>query len=166
MEPTSDLAPTAGPVDDAVEWYRRGIDTQRRHDDEQRAQRDAEARRGFREYIEFTEQHCRAATPAEYAEWLTGFLHAGGYASHPYDYPMPKWWLLKSPPEQPLPTLYGAQSFRLLVPAEVEFTPADVPATFHGQCGHSNVFFMDGFRAVPPDWVPLYSDVVEILEEG
>lgn len=107
--------------------------------------------------------HCRRATATDYAEWLAGWLRTGGWISHPYDYPMPSWLVLQTRPDD-IPSLYGALSMQVIVPADVDLQPADIPDTFHGGCGHSTFYFMDGFTIVG-DFVPLYTDVHHLLAE-
>lgn len=103
--------------------------------------------------------HCRPTTAAEYTAWLTGYLRAGGEVTHRYNYPMrANWWVLTSHPGY-VPTLYGALSVHVIVPADVPFTPRDVPNTYpSGGCGHSSFYFLDGFRRCASGWVPQYDD--------
>lgn len=135
---------------------------------------------------QFVTDYCEPATPREYAAWLAGYLRTGGRISTVHDYPMTdrgvtvvgdgdpsrgplefapadlSWFVLRSRPDD-VPSLYGALSMQVIVPATVAFGPADVPRTFHGQCGHSTFYFMDGFRVVGT-YMPLFPDVRALLE--
>lgn len=125
--------------------------------------------------------HCRLALPSEYADWLRLWIGDGGRITDTYDYPFtrtavvvngdlsnmtaaaPDWMVLCEPPDQ-VPSLYGARSMNVIVPADVDFSQDDVPNTFHGGCGHSTFYFMrDG--GIVGSWVPLYPDV-EVLLRG
>jgi hypothetical protein len=115
--------------------------------------------------------HCRAATAGDYAAWLAGWLRRGGDISHVYDYPLadpgvtePSWLVLQSRPDG-FPSLYGASSVHVIVPEGVGVAAGDIPRTSGGDaCGHSTFYFLDGFEVVG-SWVPLYSDVRQILAE-
>jgi hypothetical protein len=126
-----------------------------------------EAERGYnrrqdeqRDEVPYAEQHaqdeharevfltyCRPATPAEYKSWLDGYRRSGGdirlererWLGHDY-------FVLESAPET-VPSLYGSLSVNVIVPAGV-LSPADIPRTFHGCCGHSSFFFVEGFEFV------------------
>lgn len=105
---------------------------------------------------------CRLATPAEYAAWLTGYLNAGGYVGGTGGSSAGTLTLTRRP-DQPVPTLYGSMSLNVIVPADVDFTPDDLPRTFHGACGHSTFFFMNGFDVVGGP-VRLPDDVRPLLD--
>lgn len=105
---------------------------------------------------------CRLATPAEYAGWLTGHLAAGGYIGTTGG-SSTGMLVLTRRPDRRVPTLHGALSLNVIVPADVDFTPDDLPRTFHGACGHSTFFFMDGFDVVGGP-VPLPDDVRPLLD--
>jgi hypothetical protein len=129
--------------------------------------------------------HCQPASLLEYTAWMIGYLHGGGEPSHVYDRPFaqpamqlngsigpegstlrasqapPKWWVLAERPDT-VPSLYGASSISVIVPSGLDFRPDDVPDTFHGGCGHSNFYFMDGFVNVGGD-TPVYSDMLTVL---
>lgn len=133
--------------------------------------------------------HCQPATLIEYTAWMIGYLQAGGEPSHVYERPFAQpamqlsgsigaegsslrateartsWWVLAETPEGAMPSLYGANSLHIIVPAGLAYTPEDVPRTFHGQCGHSTVYFMDGCTSVG-DWAPVYSDMLPVLAAG
>jgi hypothetical protein len=104
-------------------------------------------RRSEVERADFLE-HCRPAEPREYSRWLKGYLRRGGKVTHPRDREIgpQRFYVLESTPDY-VPSLYGALSFNIIVPAGV-LAPADLPRTFHGRCGHSGFFFMAGFEAV------------------
>lgn len=91
--------------------------------------------------------HCRPAGPEDYRAWLAGYLSNGGQVTHPRDWDMPgTYYVLESTPAG-VPSLYGALSLEVIVPAGV-LSPGDIPRTFHGGCGHSTFFFMDGFEVL------------------
>lgn len=56
-----------------------------------------------------------------------------------------------------VPALRGALSLEVIVPADLDFTPRDIP-----ESGHSTFFFMRGFEAVGGP-VPLPDDVRPLL---
>jgi len=92
--------------------------------------------------------YLRRATVADYRKWLEGYLAGGGSVSNHYDYPVPDNFYVACADFKMLP-LYGATSFRVIVPATV---------TVSGdQLGHCVLFFMDGFRTSGA--VPFYSDI-------
>lgn len=102
----------------------------------------------------------RAAEPIEYAAWLSGYLAAGGQVTHEYDYNLPsRHFFVAVNSGMYVPALYGAMSVRLIVPAGVRVS---LSTEFHGNPGHSSVYFMDGFRQVG-NFVPLYEDVRRLL---
>lgn len=133
-------------------------------------------------------EHCQPATLIEYTAWMIGYLQGGGEPSHVYNYEFSrpavvlngsigpngsnltagpansKWWVLAEIPGT-VPSLYGATSLAVIVPKGLAFTPGDVPRTFHGACGHSEFYFMDGF-AVVGDSTPVYSDMLPALASG
>jgi len=175
---------TTSPIQDAIFA---ALDKQHQQQREQGAYergRKAKWARADRERREFV-QHCRPARAAEYADWLAGYLSRGGALTHVYDYPFKqrgvrvvdgdiatglhtevadaRWWVMESPPNW-VPSLYGASSFQVIIPASVGFRRGDVPNTFHGGCGHSGFYFMTGYVEVG-GWVPLYTDVRAILAD-
>lgn len=111
--------------------------------------------------------HCQTATLTEYTAWMIGYLNRGGEPSHIYDHgftqPEPRVMVLAEKPGA-VPTLYGADSLQVIVPAGVSFAPEDVPQTFHGRCGHSTFYFMEGF-AIVGIWTPVYSDMLPMLAD-
>jgi hypothetical protein len=130
-------------------------------------------------------EHCQPATLLEYTAWMIGYLREGGEPSSVTDYPFAepamqldgsigpsgstlratqaptKWWVLAEVPES-VPSLYGANSIKVLVPKELAFTPSDLPDTFHGHCGHSTFYFINGFKLVGYD-ATVYSDMLCVL---
>jgi hypothetical protein len=83
-----------------------------------------------------------------YALWLRGFVAAGGRPTHFCDYRTPEVWVAES--SFALPELCGANSLGIvIVPKGIEVD------TSHR--GHTNVFFVDGFRSVATV-VSVYSD--------
>lgn len=126
--------------------------------------------------------HCRSATAQDYAEWLLGFLRRGGQITHVYDYPLsqrgkvvvdsqgsdgghplqfreapPSWLVLTSYPPS-IPALHGARSVKIIIPKRIKLDPREVG---HGH-SHNSFFFMKGFQVIGY-WIPLYSDVREVL---
>jgi hypothetical protein len=105
-------------------------------------------------------QGCRPATAADYATWLRGYLKRGGAITHEYPYPMSRAdVVVLTRSGLDLPSLYGARALEVIVPAGLTLS---TPATFHGRCGHSTVYLMDGF-AIVGNFVPTYPDVVAHL---
>lgn len=120
---------------------------------EARHAKDKENRAGFL-------THCRPATIDDYRAWARVHIAAGGRFSHTYDYPFGRggdWHVLTTElgAKETMPSLYGALAINVIVPAGMRL---NVPATFHGECGHSHVYFMDPAGPVP-SWVPAYTDV-------
>lgn len=115
--------------------------------------RDRAARDGF------VADHCRPATVYDYRTWLLGHLDCAGRVTHSYDYDLPTTWEVLVSADADLPSLYGALALHVLVPTGHRL---HVPNTFHGHAGHNNVFYMDGFRAAPEEWVPIYRDVAAL----
>lgn len=107
---------------------------------------------------------CRPATAADYAGWLVGYLADGGQISTVTSTPLPAadWFVLAGRPDGPVPSLYGRDSVNLIVADQGHLTPADVPRTFHGRCGHNDLYFMRG-RAALAAAVPLYPDVLGVI---
>lgn len=103
-------------------------------------------------------RHCRPATADDYRRWLDGYEARGGQPTHAYDYAFDRagfYVLTTGPLTVPtLPSLYGATSVNVIVPASAHLY---TPDTFHGECGHSHAFRMDEYQA--PSWVPTYTDV-------
>ena len=153
--------------------------------EEERYRRESE--RSDRDRADFL-THCQPATLLEYTAWMIGYLQNGNEPSHVYDYDFAQpamqlngsisskgstlrmseapscWWVLAERPDE-VPSLYGAQSINVLVPKGVDFRPGNVPSTFHGKCGHSTFYFMDGFRIVG-DHTPVYTDMLSALAAG
>lgn len=89
------------------------------------------------------------ANKGDYERWLVGHLEAGGKITHVYDYPWSRWdWFapLKSGIE--ILPLYGSMSIQIIVPKGI---------SIHGEWGHNDIFWMDGFRA--SSIVPIFSDI-------
>jgi hypothetical protein len=170
-----------------VEAIMRALDRKKRQDARWEAEtrsREREAEEAELDRAAFLD-HCQPATLLEYTAWMIGHLNKGGEPSHVYDYEFTeratvlsgsigpngsslaasqaglKWWVLAEVPDN-VPSLYGAKSLSVIVPNGVGFTPQDVPRTFHGKCGHSNFYFMDGFTQVGND-TPVYSDMLSVL---
>lgn len=178
----NELSPARG-----IEAIMRALDKKKRDDqrweDEQRRY-ELEADFSKRDRDEFL-SHCQPATVLEYTAWMIGYLQGGGEPSHVYDYEFSApgvvlsgsigpqgsdltasaaesdWWVLAEVPED-VPSLYGARSLNILVPNGLGFTPRDVPRTFHGKCGHSTFYFMDGFVVVGSS-TPVYTDMLPLL---
>lgn len=102
--------------------------------------------------------HCRSATEADYTQWLTGYRARGGQITHTYPGMWKNctdsWFVLTDVPDT-FPSLYGAHLVNVIVPANLQLKPADIPSTYHGYCGHSNFYFMSGFT-VNGGWVSRY----------
>jgi hypothetical protein len=169
------------------EGIMRALDRQAEQDREHAAREAeyAEARRISQEQRSEFLTHCRPATLIEYTAWMIGWLRNDNEPSSVYDYPFTRrgvqvvgngdpmrgplevqeaptsWWALGERPES-VPSLYGSASLHVIVPNGVDFTPRDVPGTFHGQCGHSTFYFMDRFQIVG-DFTPVYSDMLPVL---
>lgn len=149
------------------------------------AQYEAESRIERAHRAAFT-AHCLPATLIEYTAWMIGWLRQGHEPSSVVDRSFtapgmrldgslggsavgglrvseadPSWWTLAERPTN-VPSLYGAHSLHVIVPEGVDFAPRDVPDTFHGRCGHSTFYFMDGFQIVG-DFTPVYSDMLPVL---
>lgn len=91
----------------------------------------------------------RQAKARDYKKWLKGFLELGGTPTHSYDYRFNrKWYVAKQ--DFKLGDLCGSLSMHVIVPKGVNF--------LGGAMGHCNVFYMDGFRAHDPGFVPVYCD--------
>lgn len=95
----------------------------------------------------------RSATVEEYVRWLTGYFTQGGLPTHFYDYPMANLGLAYAVADVTVDgdTEMGAQSRRILVPPRIR-------VRFRGGSGHTQVFFMRGYRAINPLLIPLFSD--------
>ncbi len=88
-------------------------------------------------------EHCRPATADEYDAWLRGYRKRGGRVTHYRDWPMHHhYYVMLSDPGW-IPKLYGANSVEVIVPRGVMS-----PAALSGGTGHSQFFFMDGFKVV------------------
>lgn len=134
-------------------------------------------------------EHCQPATLLEYTAWMIGFLQRGGEPSHVYDYEFGnggvvlngnlgpgssgltassapwEWWVLSEVPDEDVPSLYGAKSLKVIVPSGLRFGPRNLPNTFHGCCGHSTFYFMDGHTEVGGH-TPVYTDMLPVLAAG
>ncbi|RJO62633.1 MAG: hypothetical protein C4542_03025 [Dehalococcoidia bacterium] len=92
--------------------------------------------------------HLRPATVNDYRKWIVGFISNGGTVTHHYDYDMPDDVYIALDSFEITP-LYGASSINVIVPAGIEV---------NGDAGHSNLYFMDGFKA-RGSWIPAYNNV-------
>ncbi|MEU7170271.1 hypothetical protein ABZ949_02115 [Micromonospora tulbaghiae] len=153
--------PTGDPIADGIAAARHADLVRRAEREAELAEQrdrfaaDDEARAAFLTY-------CRPSTAAEYADWLRGHLTRGGKITHARaGDTLDGFWTLTDYPAS-VPTLYGASSLEVIVLARSEFKPRDLPRTFHGACGHSTFYFLDGFHLVG-GYVPLYDDVQELL---
>lgn len=151
------------------------------------AELEAEHQLAQEERAAFT-NHCLPATLIEYTAWMIGWLRQGHEPSSVVDRSFstpgmrvdgtiggnaagglrvseadPSWWTLAERPTS-VPSLYGAHSLHVIVPEGVDFAPRNVPATFHGHCGHSTFYFMAGFQVVG-DFTPVYSDMLPVLAD-
>jgi len=95
----------------------------------------------------------RPATREDYVEWLKGHMANGGEPTHVYDYPISRkikeFGVAHVNLRMPKP-LYGANSLSIIFEPGVEF--------LGGSLGHSQLYFMDGFRNVG-GFVPVYNDI-------
>lgn len=100
----------------------------------------------------------RGASVSEYADWLEGYIKRGEGATHFYDYNMngrggPT--ICIAGLNGTLPTLYGAESLKIIVPMGVSVGSEPI--------GHNEIFYMDGFREAG-NAVPVYADVLQEME--
>lgn len=153
--------PTGDPIRDAIAAADHKATVNRMRWDAEQAQREAETAASEAQREQFLTA-CRLATPDDYAPWLTGYLKAGGYIGT-VGGSSTGMLVLTRRPDRKVPTLYGSMRLDVIVPADVDFTPDDLPRTFRGACGHSTFFFMDGFEVVGGP-VPLPSDVRPLLD--
>lgn len=121
-----------------------------------------ESEKSEREHQALAEQrtellsHCRPATVAEYAEWLVGYLNAGGRVTSVNSGPMRGMWWMLTPPTY-APKLCGALSVDVIVPDGFRLARSL-------DWGHSTFYLMDRFELVGHS-VPLPSDVRALLEK-
>lgn len=95
----------------------------------------------------------RPAHMAEYVAWLKGYLAIeGNDITHAYDYRFPVDSMRVPTSDISLPPLYGAFGLSLIVPVGITVKTPD------GR-GHSNLYYMDGFR-VDGGFVPAYTNIV------
>lgn len=93
----------------------------------------------------------RQATKEDYLEWISGYLKEGALPTHYYDYEFnPRDWHVAMIDFRFGSGLFGSNALSILVPSSVEF--------LGGTLGHSNLFFLNGFRHRGLS-VPLYKDV-------
>lgn len=143
----SSIDPAANPNGWLADVYTQVInaDRRRRAADMRWFDQAAEATRAAREEAL---THVRPGDCTSYALWLRGFVAGGGSPTHFYDYQTPEVWVVES--SFVLPALCGAHSLGIvIVPKGIEVD------TSHR--GHTNVFFMDGFRSAATT-VSVYSD--------
>lgn len=150
------------------------------------AEYEAEARKADAERARLTD-HCRPATAAEYADWLIGYMEAGGRPTKLVDRNLVdrgtmlhgsiggdgsglsattapvRWWTLTGRVKD-IPSLYGANAVSVIVPKRSRLRPERLPGTFHGRAGHSDFYFMNGFTKVAMS-VPVYMDVFAIIAQ-
>jgi hypothetical protein len=103
-------------------------------------------------------QLCRPATAMDYRAWLEGFLNRGGKVDNSWDFPIKRHrYLVLMSKTHTAPSLYGASSIQVIVPSG-NLLPEELPDTFHGACGHSGFYFMDGYQAVTYFGISSYTD--------
>jgi hypothetical protein len=93
----------------------------------------------------------RGATVEEYADWLRGFMVAGGEPTHFYDYPFDRWDFEYAMHHFATCGERGARSRHIIVPVGVQHLGGDL--------GHNTIFFADGYRPVG-SVVPVFTDPV------
>jgi hypothetical protein len=176
-----DLTPPPG-----VEAMMRALDRQKKIDAEWNERQEQHRRKSEIARVDRAAflEHCRPATLLDYTAWMIGYVQRGCEPSHVYDYPFARtamqvvgdgdptqgplemreagtdWWVLSEVPEHPMPSLYGANSLHLIVPAGLGYEPDSIPGT-----GHSTVYFMQGFALVG-HWTPVYTDMLPVLAAG
>lgn len=93
--------------------------------------------------------HCRPATEDDYVQWLAGYCARGGKITNvragTWEDGTKSWFVLTSVPDT-FPYLCGANAVHVIVPASLRLKPVDIPSSFHGVCGHSDFYFMEGFE--------------------
>jgi len=104
--------------------------------------------------------HCQPATAAD----LIGPARAHLAAGRPLEAGPEEWNVLTGHPGR-FPSLYGATSVCVFIPAGLPVIPADIPRTFHGGAGHSTFWFERDGVVVGNQWTPLRlpADVVAPL---
>jgi len=96
----------------------------------------------------------KPANKKDYANWLIGYLKNGGQVSHVYDYEFPGFFIAKK--DFKLGSLYGANSIQVIIPEGIKTSNAS---------GHNTYYFMDDFKTSGYGWVPIYSDIIPIVEK-
>ncbi len=115
---------------------------------------------------EFMLTQLRPARAGEYAEWVSGWLQAGGRSFYRNVSPTPEIWVAQM--HLDVRPLHGALSLTILVPEGTYDNGGDT--------GHTDLFIhregkylQRGFHdkaARPPRFVPIYSDMEELLGHG
>lgn len=90
------------------------------------------------------------ATIEEYMDWVRGYIENGGKPTHYYDYPFSQESFVIAKHNFTMMPRYGAKSINIIVPKGVYVMGKDI--------GHSNLYFMDGYRQVGGN-VPIYEDM-------
>jgi len=97
----------------------------------------------------------RPARLHDYLLWLKGYIDGGGQITHVYNYPFDQFsflgkgeWFVARADIKPA-RLCGANAVSIIVPSGINAE--------HGDWGHCNLYFMDGYRH--NGFVPLYCDV-------
>lgn len=92
-----------------------------------------------------------SATALDYAQWMRGFIKAGGRPSHHYGYNMPDSFVVAYDSFE-CPRLCGVFARNIIVPEGVEVEPN----------GHCNCFYLKDFTA-KGGCVPMYNDIAKLV---
>jgi hypothetical protein len=93
-------------------------------------------------------EYCRPASKTDWLRWLKPHLEKKGQLRTLFKYdvaPTRNWYVLTEDVYD-VPEMYGADSINLIVPKHRYLTPSQLTRTFHGNSGHNNIFFMDGYQ--------------------
>lgn len=129
--------------------------------DLQRWQYITKARQRYRIIVqarsEFISNHLRQATAEDYAEWLHGYIARGGEPGYYYDRPLPlnETYVALNDLGDDMPELYGSHAISVIVPAGIKGPNDDGYLAI----GHSQIYYMDGYRVSEGCRPPVYSDI-------
>jgi hypothetical protein len=100
------------------------------------------------------------ATASQYAAWLRGYTGRGGKPTHFCDFPFSRAgfrYAASSPLIVESDYEYGTNSRKIVIAEGVKAQGTHPDGPFNGWA-HSILYFMDGYRARAPEFVPVYSD--------